>query len=73
MGCFEFEIIEKIGSVSDPGDKWQKELNIVRWNENAARYDLRSWNASHDKMGKGITLSLYELRKLKELLNTIEI
>ena len=73
MAKFEFEIIERLGSFSDPDDKWQKELNIVRWNENAARYDLRPWNESHEKMGKGITLSLYETRKLKELLNSIEI
>lgn len=73
MANFEFEIIEQLGTISDPGDKWQKELNIIRWNDNAARYDLRAWNAAHDKMGKGITISLYELRQLKELLNSIEI
>ncbi|WP_337366121.1 PC4/YdbC family ssDNA-binding protein [Phascolarctobacterium sp.] len=33
------------------------------------KYDIRDWNEKHDKMGKGVTLTETELRKLKELLD----
>lgn len=69
MADFSFEIVETIGTISEPGDKWKKELNIVRWNKDITRYDIRAWDSSHEKMGKGITLSLSELQQLKELLN----
>lgn len=36
---------------------WKKELNIVSWNGNEPKYDIREWSADHVKMGKGITLT----------------
>jgi hypothetical protein len=45
----------------------------VSWNGNDPKYDLRSWDDSHEKMGKGITLSEEEIKKLRDLLNSIEI
>lgn len=47
-------------------------MNLVSWNGKEAKYDLRDWAPEHEKMGKGITLSVEELRKLKELLNKME-
>lgn len=44
----------------------------MSWNGKEAKYDLRDWAPEHEKMGKGITLSVEELRKLKELLNKME-
>ena len=38
-----------------------------------AKYDLRDWAPDHAKMGKGITLSIDELRQLKNLLNNMDI
>lgn len=73
MADISFEIIKTLGIISEEGEKWRKELNLIRWNDNVARYDLRSWNATHEKMSKGITLSQYELRQLKELLNSIDL
>ena len=42
---------------------------MVSWNEREPVYDIRTWNPSHDRMGKGITLSQDEIMTLKELLN----
>lgn len=47
-------------------------MNRVSWNGKEAKYDLRDWAPEHEKMVKGITLSVEELRKLKELLNKME-
>jgi len=46
----------------------RKELNKVSWNDREAKYDIRDWSPDHEKMGKGVTLSDEEFKKLKELL-----
>ena len=65
-----FEIIKEIGIISESAKGWTKELNLVSWNDGAPKYDLRDWDPDHEKMGKGVTLTEDELRKLKELLDT---
>ena len=42
----------------------------MSWNDGAPKYDLRDWAPDHEKMGKGVTLTEDELKKLKELLET---
>ena len=66
----KFEIVKKIGVISESSKGWTKELNLVSWNEGALKYDLRDWAPDHVKMGKGITLTEKEIQKLKELLDT---
>jgi len=34
----------------------------VSWNDKEAKYDLREWDATHKKIGKGLTLSVEELK-----------
>lgn len=67
---FKFEIINALGVISEGTKGWKKELNRVSWNGGEPKYDIRDWNETHDKMGKGITLTEIELRKLKELIDT---
>lgn len=67
-----FELIQNIGTLSESGT-WKKELNIVQWGENIAKYDIRAWNADHTKLGKGVTLSTEELKALKILLNDMDL
>lgn len=43
---------------------WKKELNIVSWNGNEPKYDIREWSADHVKMGKGVTLTEDEYKVL---------
>jgi hypothetical protein len=66
---FKFEIISELGVISEGSKGWKKELNRVSWNGEEPKYDIRTWNAAHDKMGKGITLTEQELRVLKFLLD----
>jgi hypothetical protein len=47
----------------------KKEFNRVSWNGGEPKYDIRDWSEDHDKMGKGITLTETELRRLKELID----
>jgi hypothetical protein len=52
---------------------WEKQLNLVSWNERDPKYDIRDWAPDGEKMGKSVTLSREELMALKELLNKIEL
>ena len=65
----KYEIINNIGIVSEGSKGWHKELNRVSWNEAEPKYDLRDWDPEHEKMGKGVTLTEEELRKLKEIID----
>ena len=51
----------------------EKEVNIVQWGDSIAKYDIRSWNKDHSRAGKGISLSLQEIKELKKILNKLEI
>ena len=54
----KFEIVKSIAVLGEPtGRGWTKELNLVSWNGWDAKYDLRTWDAEHEKCGKGITLT----------------
>jgi hypothetical protein len=69
MAKINYEIIKKIGVLSTSAKGWTKELNLVSWNDRAAKYDLRDWSPDHEKMGKGVTLSEEELKALRGLLD----
>ncbi len=62
----QFEIINNIGVLSSSKSGWLRELNIVSWSGHEPKYDLRDWSPDHSKMGKGVTLTLEELKKLFE-------
>lgn len=73
MADIKFEIKETVGVIAESAKGWKKELNLISWNGKEAKYDLREWAPKHEKMGKGITLTVEELKALKELLNKIEL
>ncbi|MBS4537478.1 hypothetical protein GOQ27_03335 [Clostridium sp. D2Q-11] len=73
MANINYEILKTIGEISDSNKGWTKELNLISWNNREPKYDLRDWAPEHEKMGKGITLTGKELRKLKEILNEMDI
>ncbi len=72
MPDIQYEIRAHLGSLSRSASGWQKELNLVSWNDREPKYDLRDWSPDHQKMGKGATLTREELLALKTLLNEIE-
>lgn len=71
MADLVFEIEKAIAVLSTSAKGWQKELNLVSWNNRPAKYDLREWSPDHSKMGKGVTLSEEELQALKDALNNM--
>ena len=68
MADIKYEIKKEIGVISEGKKGWNKELNLISWNDKEAKYDIRDWNEDHSKIGKGITLTKDEAVKLIELL-----
>lgn len=68
MADLKYDIVERLGVLSEDAKGWKKELNLVSWNERDPKYDLRSWNAEHTRMSKGITLTKEEVEILSSLL-----
>ena len=68
MSEIQFEIKQHLGVLSESPKGWHKELNLVSWNGKAPKFDLRDWSPEHEKMGKGITLTNEEMKKLQEIL-----
>ena len=68
---FSFEIIQNIAFLSTDRTGWTKELNLVSYNGAPAKYDIRSWDPNHEKMGKGVTFTREELVQLESVLREL--
>ena len=70
---FKFEIVESIAVLSEETSGWTKELNLVSFNGAKPKYDIRTWDPEHEKMGKGITLTDEELIILREAVEGLDL
>lgn len=68
-----FEIVERIGIISESPKGWKKELNMVKWNDRSPKFDIREWDPEHEKMGRGITLTEEEAKILLDYLVNLEL
>ncbi len=73
MAEFKYEITENIAVLSEGNNGWQRELNMVSWNEREPKFDIRDWSPDHAKMGKGISLTADELAILKDVIADLEV
>ena len=69
---FRYEKLETIAILSaNAKTGWRRELNLISWNGNEPKYDIRDWSADGVKMGKGIGLTKDELTILAEALKGV--
>lgn len=73
MAEIKFEIEKELGIIAESTKGWKKELNLISWNGKEAKYDIREWSPEHEKMGKGVTLTAEELKKLRDVLNEMDL
>lgn len=73
MPEIKYELVEAIGIVSEGKNGWNKELNLIKWNDREAVYDIRTWSPDREKMGKGITISVEEAKILRDMLNGLDL
>ncbi len=73
MTNITYEVLDKLGVLSESPRGWTKELRLINWNNRGPRYDLREWSPGDQKASRGITMSLKEMRVLQEALMEIEL
>jgi bacterial seryl-tRNA synthetase related len=60
----QFEIVEHLCVLRESKHAWNLEFNIVRWNDNSPKYDIREWDAKHKQYGAGVTMDIDTLQTL---------
>lgn len=68
MPEIKYEIVKHLGVIGTSSSGWRTELNVIAWNDNPPKYDIRAWAPDHNKMGKGVTLTGEELTTLYNLI-----
>lgn len=72
MTDLKFEIKKSLGIIGEGTKGWKKEVNMVSWNDRKPKLDIRDWDETHEKMGKGVTLSKEEVEELKKLIEILD-
>uniref|UniRef100_UPI003FEF8743 YdbC family protein n=1 Tax=Gemmiger sp. TaxID=2049027 RepID=UPI003FEF8743 len=73
MAEFTYEVTERIAVLSTNARGWERQLNMVSWNGNPPKYDIRDWSPDCSRMAKGISLTEDELKTLKGILDDMEL
>lgn len=71
MSNVNFEIKEHVGIISVIGgrdERWFKEVNVVSWNGQEPKVDIRDWSEDYNRMSRGITLTEEEAIQLFHIL-----
>ena len=71
MAGSTYEVTERIAVLSTNARGWERQLNMVSWNGNPPKYDIRDWSPDGSRMAKGISLTEDELKTLKGILDDI--
>lgn len=75
MANISIDIKKHLGAITSTirgrrdGDAWQKEVNIVSWNNALPKIDIRDWDEEHQRCGKGITLTEDEAKEVVAILS----
>ena len=64
-----YDVVEEYAVIAESEDGLRKkEINLVSWNQNEAKVDMRWWTYNEDgervKCNKGVTLTLEELENI---------
>ncbi|HWQ78229.1 MAG TPA: PC4/YdbC family ssDNA-binding protein [Anaerovoracaceae bacterium] len=68
-----FEVEEHIGIIGTSPTGWKKEINMVAWNGNPAKFDIREWDEDHSHMSRGITMNKDEVKALTGILSELQL
>lgn len=68
MREIKYEIVKEIAVLSKSDSGYTKEINLIAWNGNAPKIDIRSFSPNREKCRKGITLTADEAAALLKVL-----
>ena len=61
---FSYQVLSRLGCIKAYETGWTKELNIIKWNNGEAVYDIRDWSEDKSRMSRGMTLTPDEIEKV---------
>lgn len=68
-----FSIVKHLATlnteVDKDGKRWNTELNIISWNDQAPQFDVRTWDENHDTCHYGIKMDRHEIDRLVSGMN----
>lgn len=70
---FKYEIKQTIGQLSVSHNGWQREVNIISWNDAHPKLDVRDWSPDRSKMSRGISLNGEEVKNFIHLMDAVNI
>ncbi len=71
----KYEITKHVATIAQADDGCSLELNLIRWNGRAEKYDIRRWTTTPNGdrvMLKGISFSQGEFEMLRKILDDID-
>ena len=73
MAEIKYEVVQRIAVLSERPRGWERQLNLISWNDGEPKYDIRDWSPDGSRMAKGISLTEDELKTLKGILDDMEL
>ena len=73
MAEIKYEVVQRVAVLSQRPRGWERQLNLISWNDGEPKYDIRDWSPDGSRMAKGISLTEEELKTLKDILNDMEL
>ena len=73
MAEIKYEVVQKLAVLSQRPRGWERQLNLISWNDGEPKYDIRDWSPDGSKMGKGISMTKEDLIALKGILDDMEL
>ncbi len=67
-GEVRYEVLEHLGTIGNYQTGWKKEVNIIEWNGNPSKLDIRDWSPDHQHLSRGVTLHRNEILELLRVL-----
>lgn len=71
MADISVKITEHFGVISTKKNGWTREINRVEWDGRAGKIDIREWDATHERMSRGLTFTDEEAKCLRDILNVM--
>lgn len=68
---FTFNIIEHYGVFDQTESGWTKEVNLVSWNGQDPKIDIRTWDPDHARSAKIGTLDRDAAKELGRILSAL--
>ena len=66
-----FVVLKDFGPLEADRKGWPKHLKLISWNGSPPVFDIRPWDLTHTKCGKGLTLNEDEFFLLYTLLDDL--